>query len=88
MGHCPADRSRWLSSVNVGPPREITRRGKTVQTSVWKDTVQGRRLVRRLKIDGDAQGDLAQGCVPRDAGTPTTLAYRASASAVLRLPGS
>jgi MOSC domain-containing protein YiiM len=26
---------------------------------VWKDPVQGRRLVRRLNIDGDAQGDLA-----------------------------
>jgi ferredoxin-NADP reductase/MOSC domain-containing protein YiiM len=26
---------------------------------VWKEPVQGRRLVRRLNIDGDAQGDLA-----------------------------
>ena len=34
-------------------------RGKTVYTSVWKEPVQGRRLVRRLNIDGDAQGDLA-----------------------------
>jgi MOSC domain-containing protein YiiM len=48
-----------LLSVNVGLPREITRRGKTVYTSVWKEPVQGRRLVRRLNIDGDAQGDLA-----------------------------
>ena len=48
-----------LLSVNVGLPREITWRGKTVYTSVWKDPVQGRRLVRRLNIDGDAQGDLA-----------------------------
>jgi ferredoxin-NADP reductase/MOSC domain-containing protein YiiM len=30
-----------------------------VYTSVWKEAVQGRRLVRRLNIDGDAQGDLA-----------------------------
>jgi hypothetical protein len=28
-------------------------------TRVWKDPVQGRRLVRRLNVDGDAQGDLA-----------------------------
>jgi MOSC domain-containing protein YiiM len=46
-------------SVNVGQPREIEWRGKTVFTSVWKQPVQGRRLVRRLNIDGDAQGDLA-----------------------------
>jgi ferredoxin-NADP reductase/MOSC domain-containing protein YiiM len=48
-----------LLSVNVGLPREITWRGKTVFTSVWKEPVQERRLVRRLNIDGDAQGDLA-----------------------------
>jgi hypothetical protein len=51
---------------------------------VWKDTVQRRRLVRRLvrrlEIDGDAHGDLAQGCVPRDAGTSTNLTYSSSAS--------
>jgi ferredoxin-NADP reductase/MOSC domain-containing protein YiiM len=48
-----------LLSVNVGLPREIAWRGKIVRTSVWKEPVQGRRLVRRLNIDGDAQGDLA-----------------------------
>lgn len=48
-----------LLSVNVGRPREIAWRGRTVYTSVWKEPVQGRRLVRRLNIDGDAQGDLA-----------------------------
>jgi ferredoxin-NADP reductase/MOSC domain-containing protein YiiM len=48
-----------LLSVNVGHPREITWRGRTVYTSVWKEPVEGRRLVRRLNIEGDAQGDLA-----------------------------
>jgi ferredoxin-NADP reductase/MOSC domain-containing protein YiiM len=48
-----------LLSVNVGLPREISWRGQTVYTSIWKEPVQGRRLVRRLNIDGDAQGDLA-----------------------------
>ena len=48
-----------LLSVNVGLPREIAWRGKTVFTSVWKEPVKGRRLVRRLNVDGDAQGDLA-----------------------------
>jgi ferredoxin-NADP reductase/MOSC domain-containing protein YiiM len=47
-----------LLSVNVGHPREIAWRGKTVYTSVWKAPVQGRRLVRRLNVDGDAQGNL------------------------------
>jgi ferredoxin-NADP reductase/MOSC domain-containing protein YiiM len=47
-----------LLSVNVGHPREIAWREKIVYTSVWKKPVEGRRLVRRLNIDGDAQGDL------------------------------
>lgn len=46
-------------SVNVGRPREVAWGGKTVYTSVWKTPVEGRRPVRRLNIDGDAQGDLA-----------------------------
>jgi len=47
-----------LLSVNVGHPREIAWRGKIVYTSVWKQPVGGRRLVQRLNVDGDAQGDL------------------------------
>ena len=47
-----------LLSVNVGLPREIEWKGKTVRTAVWKDAVRGRRKVDRLNIDGDGQGDL------------------------------
>jgi ferredoxin-NADP reductase/MOSC domain-containing protein YiiM len=47
-----------LLSVNVGLPREIEWKGKTVHTAVWKDAVLGRRKVGRLNIDGDGQGDL------------------------------
>src|SRR4030095_12484353 len=47
-----------LLSVNVGLPRDIPWRGKTVHTAIWKNPVQGRRMVRRLNIDGDGQGDL------------------------------
>src|SRR5499425_3365119 len=47
-----------LLSVNVGLPREIEWKGKTVRTAVWKDAVRGRRKVERLNIDGDGQGDL------------------------------
>ncbi len=48
-----------LLSVNVGLPRTIAWRGETVHTAIWKEPVQGRRMVRRLNIDGDRQGDLA-----------------------------
>src|SRR6202451_2125272 len=48
-----------LLSVNVGLPRDVTWNGKTVQTAVWKSPVTGRRMVRTLDIDGDAQADLA-----------------------------
>src|ERR1700675_2113626 len=48
-----------LLSVNVGLPRDVTWKGKTVRTSVWKSPVMGRRMVRKLDIDGDAQADLA-----------------------------
>ncbi len=48
-----------LLSVNVGLPRDIEWQGRTVHTAIWKKPVQGRRMVRRLNIDGDGQGDLA-----------------------------
>ena len=48
-----------LLSVNVGLPRDIPWQGKTVHTAVWKQSVEGRRMVRRLNVDGDGQGDLA-----------------------------
>src|ERR1700722_15239712 len=48
-----------LLSVNVGLPRDVTWNGKTVRTAVWKTSVTGRRMVRQLDIDGDAQADLA-----------------------------
>jgi len=50
MGH--------LLSVNVGLPRDVTWQGKTVHTGIWKTPVKGPRMVRRLNIDGDGQGDL------------------------------
>ena len=36
--------------------------GKTVRTAIWKDPVEGPRMVRRINIDGDDQADrLAHG---------------------------
>lgn len=48
-----------LLSVNVGLPRDVMWNGKSVRTAVWKFPVDGRRMVRKLNIDGDGQGDLA-----------------------------
>jgi ferredoxin-NADP reductase/MOSC domain-containing protein YiiM len=48
-----------LLSVNVGLPRDIEWKGRTVHTAIWKDPVRGRRRVGRLNIDGDGQGDRA-----------------------------
>src|SRR5260370_4626452 len=48
-----------LLSVNVGLPRDIDWGGRTVRTAIWKTAAGGPRLVRRLNVDGDGQGDLA-----------------------------
>ena len=47
-----------LLSVNVGLPRNIEWRGRTVHTGIWKEPVEGRRSVKRLNVEGDGQGDL------------------------------
>jgi ferredoxin-NADP reductase/MOSC domain-containing protein YiiM len=47
-----------LLSVNVGLPRDVAWQGRTVHTAIWKTPVEGARMVRRLNIDGDGQGDL------------------------------
>jgi ferredoxin-NADP reductase/MOSC domain-containing protein YiiM len=52
-------RAGSLLSVNVGLPQDVTWRGQVVHTAVWKRSVDGPRMVRRLNIDGDGQGDLA-----------------------------
>jgi ferredoxin-NADP reductase/MOSC domain-containing protein YiiM/ferredoxin len=48
-----------LLSVNVGLPRDIGWKGRTVHTAIWKDPAPGRCRVGRLNLDGDGQGDLA-----------------------------
>jgi ferredoxin-NADP reductase/MOSC domain-containing protein YiiM len=47
-----------LTSVNVGLPRDVRWNSRTVHTGAWKAPVVGPRMVRRLNIDGDGQGDL------------------------------
>jgi MOSC domain-containing protein YiiM/ferredoxin-NADP reductase len=48
-----------LLSVNVGLPRDIEWKGRTVHTAIWKDPMPGRRRVGKLNLQGDGQGDLA-----------------------------
>ncbi|MEV7323727.1 MOSC and FAD-binding oxidoreductase domain-containing protein [Streptomyces sp. NPDC093970] len=48
-----------LLSVNVGLPKDVPWQGRTVRTGAWKAPVSGRRMVRRLNVEGDGQGDLA-----------------------------
>ncbi|MFE2075680.1 MOSC domain-containing protein [Streptomyces misionensis] len=48
-----------LLSVNVGAPKDVSWQGRTVHTGAWKFPVYGARMVRRLNVDGDGQGDLA-----------------------------
>ena len=48
-----------LLSVNVGLPKNVDWRGRTVFTGVFKDPVVGPRRVRKLNVEGDGQGDLA-----------------------------
>jgi ferredoxin-NADP reductase/MOSC domain-containing protein YiiM len=45
--------------VNVGLPRDIQWKGRTVHTGIWKTPVTNRCRVGRLNLDGDGQGDLA-----------------------------
>jgi MOSC domain-containing protein YiiM len=48
-----------LTAVSVGMPKDVPWGGRTVHTGVYKETVSGPRMVRRLNIEGDGQGDLA-----------------------------
>jgi MOSC domain-containing protein YiiM len=45
-------------SVNVGLPREVIWRGKTVTIGIYKEPVAGRVAIRALNLEGDRQADL------------------------------
>src|SRR5437763_15141652 len=45
-------------SVNVGLPRAVVWKGRTVLTSIFKEPVAGRVAIRRLNLEGDRQADL------------------------------
>ncbi|HEV2826918.1 MAG TPA: MOSC domain-containing protein [Pyrinomonadaceae bacterium] len=46
-------------SVNVSLPRIVEYNGEPVATGIFKETVPGPVMVRRLNLDGDAQADLS-----------------------------
>jgi MOSC domain-containing protein YiiM len=48
-----------LVSVNIGHPREVIYKGKTVTTGIFKEPVEGRIRLRTLNFDGDRQADLS-----------------------------
>ena len=47
-----------LRSLNVGLPKDVPWHDRTVHTGAFKAPVAGPRMVRRLNVDGDGQGDL------------------------------
>ena len=48
-----------LLSVNVGQPRQVVWKGRTVTTGIFKEPVAGRVPLRQHNLDGDAQADLS-----------------------------
>ena len=46
-----------IISVNVGLPREVSWKGKTVTTGIFKEPVEGRVQMHSLNLDGDRQAD-------------------------------
>jgi len=46
-------------SVNVGLPRAVEWKGRSVMTGIFKEPVAGTVAVRRLNLDGDRQADLS-----------------------------
>lgn len=48
-----------LLSVNVGQPRQVVWKGRTITTGIFKEPVAGRVVVRRHNLAGDTQADLS-----------------------------
>lgn len=47
-----------LLSVNVGRPKEVRYKGRSVETGIFKEPVEGLTMLRALNLDGDGQADL------------------------------
>ncbi len=55
--HRARDLRNSVLSVNVGLPKDVPWQGRVVRTAIWKVPVEGRRMVRRLNLEGDDQAD-------------------------------
>lgn len=53
------EHSAKLVSVNVGVPRDVQWKGRTVSTGIYKEPVGGRVTVNTLNLEGDTQADLS-----------------------------
>lgn len=47
-----------LVSVNVGQPRLVQWRGRSISTGIFKEPIPNRVMLRSLNLDGDRQADL------------------------------
>lgn len=47
-----------LLSLNIGQPKKVVWKEKTIETSIFKYPVEGRKAVSLLNIEGDKQADL------------------------------
>ena len=45
-------------SVNVGLPRKVIFYGQNVTTGIFKESIKGPVMVKKLNLDGDRQADL------------------------------
>jgi MOSC domain-containing protein YiiM len=50
---------RQLVSVNVGMPRQVPWKHRTVTTGIFKEPVSGPVMLRTLNLEGDRQADLS-----------------------------
>jgi MOSC domain-containing protein YiiM len=48
-----------LVSVNVGGPRQVLWKGRSVTTGIFKEPVTGPIMLRTFNLDGDQQADLS-----------------------------
>src|SRR6185295_11892625 len=48
-----------LISLNVGLPRDVIWKGRTVTTGIFKEPLDGPVHLRKLNLDGDRQADLS-----------------------------
>ena len=47
-----------VTSINVGPVREVSWRGRRIRTGIWKTPIDGASvMVRGVNLDGDDQAD-------------------------------